>query len=98
VDKVEARAFAEQTLQLLREQPYEVLVERYLSKPDVTEMVGVSGTRYQVEITAFWDSGKPGNVRVLAAVDDGGWRASKPLSTDFIMAPDGSFVGEGDDL
>jgi hypothetical protein len=60
-------------------------------------MVGVSGTRYQVEITAFWDSGKPGNLRVLAAIDDGGWRAFKPLSTDFIMAPDGSFVGEADD-
>ena len=29
-----------------------------------------------------------------SAIDDGGLRAFAPLSDDFIMAPDGSFVGE----
>ena len=89
---------AERTLQVLRGQPYEVLVERYLSEPEVAEMAGASGTEYQVEISAFWDSGKPGNLRVCARVDDGGWRAFKPLSVDFIIAPDGTFVGEAGDL
>jgi len=27
-------------------------------------------------------------------VDARGWRAFRPLTTDFIIAPDGSFVGE----
>jgi hypothetical protein len=33
-------------------------------------------------------------VHVLGAIDDGGLRAFVPLCDDFIMAPDGSFVGE----
>jgi len=50
--------------------------------------------RYQIEIQVFWDSWPGGNVRVMGAVDDGGWRAFIPVSRGFIMAPDGSFVGE----
>jgi hypothetical protein len=30
----------------------------------------------------------------MGAIDDGGWRAFIPLSADFIMAPEGRFVGE----
>jgi hypothetical protein len=53
-----------------------------------------SGTPYQVEAEAFWDSTKEGDLRVIVKVDDVGWRAFVPLSEDFILAPDGSFVGE----
>jgi hypothetical protein len=31
---------------------------------------------------------------VLGSIDDGGWRAFKPLCRDFIKAPDGSAVKE----
>jgi hypothetical protein len=31
---------------------------------------------------------------VFALIDDGGWRSFKPMGEDFIVAPDGSFVGE----
>jgi hypothetical protein len=55
---------------------------------------GKSGIEYQVEIVAFWDDKPHGDLRVSGGVDDGGWRALHPLSDDFIMAPDGSFVGE----
>jgi hypothetical protein len=58
------------------------------------EIVGNDGNTYQLEIDVFWDNTKPGDVRVMAAVDDGGWRAFKPLTRDFIMRPDGTFVGE----
>jgi hypothetical protein len=30
----------------------------------------------------------------MAAVDDGGWWAFKPLTRDFIKRPDGTFVDE----
>ena len=30
----------------------------------------------------------------MVHVDDGGLRAFVPLTEDFIMAPDGSFIGE----
>ncbi|MEA3510923.1 MAG: hypothetical protein U9R51_05755 [Actinomycetota bacterium] len=43
---------------------------------------------------AFWDSRQPGDLRVIVAIDDGGWRALSPLSADFIIAADGHFVGE----
>jgi hypothetical protein len=58
------------------------------------EVSGVSETQYQVTIQVFWDSKPHGDLRVVGSIDDGGWRAFLPLSDSFIMAPDGSFVGE----
>jgi hypothetical protein len=94
VDKREARDLAEVVLASLRSEPYDTLVGRYLDNPEVRELAGASGATYQIEIQAFWDSGEPGDLRVIVAIDDGGWRAFRPLATDFIMAADGSFVGE----
>jgi len=42
----------------------------------------------------FWDSKKGGDIRVMVAADDGGLRSFIPQTYDFIMAPDGSFIGE----
>ena len=49
---------------------------------------------YQGEIRVFWDAEPDGAIRVMASIDDGGWRAFVPLTEDFILAPDGTFVGE----
>jgi hypothetical protein len=38
--------------------------------------------------------GRGGPLRVLGSIDDGGWRALSPLCDDFVLAPDGRFVGE----
>ncbi len=79
----------------LRRQPYGTLVARYLHEADNRTIAAETGAEYQVEVQAFWDSPRqPGNLRVIITIDDGGWRAFRPLSTDFIVAPDGSFVGE----
>ena len=60
-----------------------------------TELVrGPSGQEYQVEIQAWWEGRKGSDVRVMVSIDDGGWRAFAAPSEDFIMAPDGSFVGD----
>jgi hypothetical protein len=59
------------------------------------EIKGPSGTPYQVEIGIVWDDKPGGDVRVLASIDDGGFRSAfSPMCDDFIMAPDGTFVGE----
>ncbi len=58
------------------------------------EVVGESGAVYQMEIQVFWDSQPGGNLRVLGGIDDGGWSAFVPLNETFIIAPDGSFIGE----
>ena len=63
-----------------------------IGKVETKELVGEDGKNYQLEIQAFWDSKKGDNVRLIVAVDDGGWRAYKPLTDGFIMRPDGSLV------
>ena len=55
---------------------------------------GISNIEYQIEIQAFWDDKLRENVRVIGAIDDGGISAFIPMSLEFIMAPDGRFVGE----
>lgn len=83
----------ERELIRLRATPYEEL--KHLIDHAWTETVSTpSGHNYQVEIQAVWDDRKRRNIRVVISVDDMGWRAFAPLSSDFIIAPDGSFVGE----
>lgn len=91
----EAREILRRHLDRYRGQSYADLV-RLIQEQDMSEVAGASGTSYQIEIQAVWDQpSKPqGNIRVLGSIDDGGWWANVPLCDDFIMAPDGSFVGE----
>jgi hypothetical protein len=63
-----------------------------IGRVETMERVGEDGKTYQLEIQAFWDSKKDADVRLMVAADDGGWRALKPLTGDFIMRPDGSLV------
>jgi hypothetical protein len=42
-----------------------------------------------LEIQIQWDNNPGGDVRVMGAIDDGGWRAFLPLSSDLIMTPYG---------
>ena len=58
------------------------------------QVTAASGTWYQGDIQVFWDDKPDGAIRVMASIDDGGWRAFVPLTGDFILAPDGTFVGE----
>jgi len=58
----------------------------------VRELIGPSGTEYQVEVQAFWDANQEGNIRVQGAVSAGFWRQFVPLVDDFIIAPDGTMV------
>ena len=77
--------------------PYDDLC-RLISQERTEEIVAPTGIRYQVELQAFWDDPKSQNgvLRVSAAIDDGGIRAYSPMSVDFLIRPDGSFVGEDD--
>jgi hypothetical protein len=97
VDETEARAILQSQVERLRSLSYSELLQRYLDDVDAFEATGPSGSQYQLEVEAFWDDPriKQGNLMVLVAIDDGrGWRAFAPMTKSFIMAPDGSFVGE----
>lgn len=60
------------------------------------------GTEYHMEFNVFWDDRRGGNVRVCADITTAPQRLAlgflplfMPDATDsFIMAPDGSFIGE----
>jgi hypothetical protein len=94
MDKAEAGAVARERVAELRRLSWAELRDRYLSKSETIEVAGASGATYQVKAHAVWDGDDEGDLRVFVEVDDGGWRAFVPLAEDFIISPDGSFVGE----
>lgn len=96
MDEDEARLVALHHLNLRRGRTYRELSE-LCDRPERFEARGPSGKIYSVEIEAYPDRGRRGgDLRVVAAVDDGSLTASlRPLCEDFIVRPDGSFVGEG---
>jgi hypothetical protein len=87
----EAGAVAEPVASRYRTWPYDRLVEELLDKPTIAEVAGKSGASYQVEVEGFWDSGRPGDLRVMVAMDDGGFSAFRPLTVGFIVRPDEHF-------
>ncbi|MGH8004660.1 MAG: hypothetical protein ACRECJ_08055 [Limisphaerales bacterium] len=86
MNKIEAKEILAEQIKQLRILPYSELCKLIDKKNQRNlEIVGKSGTKYQVEIQAFWDD-KPGqDVRVSVAIDDGAWRAFFPITDDFIL-------------
>jgi len=89
----EARTVLAEVICRYRAMTYEEL-QRLLKEQDCFGTRRASGVAYQIAVEAVWDNKPGGNLRVLVHVDDGGLRAFVPLTEDFIMAPDGSFIGE----
>lgn len=94
MDKSEAESVAETRLNELRRMPYSQLVAEWLGHPRSEYATAQSGRRYGLEIEAVWDDRAAGDLRVWVMVDEGGWSAVRPLTRAFIVAADGSFVGE----
>lgn len=93
MDKQEAEQLLAMKLAEYRKLPNAELAAKF-GDDDYLEVTGESGTEYQIEVQFMWDH-KPGRVvRVSAGIDDGGLRAFVPLCQDFIVSPDGGFVGE----
>jgi hypothetical protein len=77
-----------------RSQPYAQLL-RLLDYYDEHVADGPSGTKYYIEVQAFWDHPPKPDLRVRAMINDHGlWSSISPMAEDFIMRTDGSFVGE----
>ena len=86
-----AQAAINAELALLQTRSYADLTA-LIGNVETEEVVGDDGKNYQLEIQAFWDGKKGGELRVIVAADDGGWRAFKPLTDGFVMRPDGTLV------
>ena len=95
MDRDEAGEIASAIAAELRVVPYDELVDRLLGQIETRLVAGSSGVEYQAEIQAVWDAGRAGDLRVMVGVDDGTFRgAFRPEVRGFIVAQDGSFVGE----
>ena len=72
-------------IERLKQKRYQELLK--LTEEVETRQSGEGDSFYQVEIQAFYDNKRKGTLRVLVAVDDGGRRAFKPLTGDFLVTP-----------
>jgi len=96
VNREEALHLLAGELNVLRSMSYQALAD-LVGRPHVLARKGADGAEYQIEVEVFPDSPRypRGNFRVIASIDDGTFPASiKPVTRDFIMSPDGAFVGE----
>jgi len=93
MDKEKAMAVLAEQLRLYRTKSYAELKD-LLGQVDAYEVATPDGLPYQIEIQVFWDGIPDSNIRVIGTIDDGRWRAFSPLSDDFIMTPEGAFLGE----
>ena len=94
MNKKEALEILDKVLAEYRPMPYSELRQLVDSDPIIKEVHIHIGPTYQIEIDVYWDGSPEEDIRVSGAVDDGGWRAFIPLRSDFIKAPDNSFVDE----
>ncbi len=93
MDKEEATELLAAEVSHRRAQNYAQLTQ-LIGDEQHQEVIGGSGTEYQVEVQAWWDDRQERNLRVIVSIDDGGLRAIVPMTDSFIIAPDGTFVGE----
>jgi hypothetical protein len=89
----EAKSLIVQEIAKYRQISYKDLLH-FREEVDTYEVSSLSAEVYQIEVQAFWDSGKPGNLRVMVSIDGGGIPAWRPLTNGFILSPDGKFIGE----
>ena len=81
-----------------RTRSYEFWLQRVEGDPICFEFHAKNGVDCQVEISVFWDDRPDADIRVIFSIDDGGRRAFLPVTDCFIMALDGTFVGEQERL
>jgi hypothetical protein len=95
VDKVEAQTLIDEQIASYRARSYEDL-STLVGQTIAFQKIAPSGIEYNIEVMVMWDSlPKGGNLRVMVAVDDARWPSwFLPMSNDFILAPDGGFIGE----
>lgn len=94
MDKTEAMEIIESELDIFRLKSYEELKGMIDTAPFTKEITSNTGNKYQIEIMAHWDDKPEEDIRVHGCIDDMGWRAFFPLTSDFIKSPTGDFIGE----
>lgn len=89
MDHAEAKSILASELSQFAARDYHDLVSA-IKRTEVKNVEGGSGAHYQIEFTLLWDSQPGGDLRIIASIDDGGWRAVLPLTDSVIVKPDGT--------
>jgi hypothetical protein len=88
MNREEALSLLDVSLDQYRKMSYADLSAK-IGHEEFPEVVGASGTAYQIEIQIRWDHKPGGDVRVMGTIDDGTFRgAFKPVCSDLIVRPD----------
>jgi hypothetical protein len=95
VNKEEAKKILASQLEELKRLSYGEFRSWVVEKKLMTPVVKASsGTEYQLEIQAYWDSKRCDDIRVLVSIDDGGLVSSMfPLCDSLLVSSDESIVG-----
>lgn len=93
MDEAEARNILALELDKYRAWKREALVRLIDDRLDY-QIKSPSSVTYNMDVQAVWDAEPNEDLRVMVAIDDGGPSAYVPLVDSFIVAPDGTFVGE----
>jgi hypothetical protein len=86
MDREEARGVLSRELKAYQRRTYPQL-RALIGSLRSFEVPHNGGHPYQIEIQVIWDGKVGGDIRVLGAIDDGGWSAFRPLTDDFIVGP-----------
>jgi hypothetical protein len=86
MNRTVAEKLLERELTSVLELGHERLARQIGSEPIIKVVQGADGKRYLVEISAYWDGPENGPVRLIAYIDDGGWKAFVlPLTADCVV-------------
>jgi hypothetical protein len=95
MNRQEALSLLDAHLDQYRKLSYGELAAK-IGDEEFPEIVGPSGSEYQMEIQIRWDHEPGGDVRVMGTIDDGTFRgAFKPVCSDLIVRPEDRDLDDG---
>jgi hypothetical protein len=86
MNKEDAQKILREELQYFENKSYAELAEQ-VGENLSYEKETPEGRSYQLEILILWDSKPEKAIRVIASIDDGGWRAFFPLTDSILKLP-----------
>lgn len=93
MDRDRAGAILARKMQELQLCSYRYFVLMIQQRPVVVYEVKDEQVDYQIEVTACFDGGQEGSIRVVGSIDDGGMLSSlTPVTQSFLLTRDGVIV------
>ena len=89
----EAKATLRAHMETYRRRTYGEMVA-LLKKPEVTRLRTPGGSEYEVKVDVHWEDQPGGSIWVTGSINDYGWCAGQDIHEIFVLAPDGTIVGD----